>query len=333
MSNGNGNGTALELTQPERKERLIVRDDGPTAYLFDTARFEHTYRIAACMARASLIPDHLRGKKPEEAASNCLLIVNQAIRWGLDPFAVAPETYVVNGKLGFQGKLVAAVVNARAGLKGRLRYEFCGEGENRTITVIGQFTDESEPREVSLSVKQARTDNEMWKKDPDQKLVYSGVTKWARRHCPEIMLGVVTDDDFERMEETRQNQTMLADLSAKISGSRKPTQAEQADLPFNPPTPEEVASVESAESQPHDGPSEEEMVLADWYGEIERLDSISGVNSLEATATNSSLSEAGKVKIATACEVRRNAIRGSRGGKGKKDGLFDRDASATEAGI
>ena len=116
----------MSTDQPKTSEALIVRDTGPTAYLFDTARFQQMKAIAGSMARASLIPDHLRGKssnpEPKErateewqqTAANCLLVVNQSIRWGLDPFAVAPETYVVSGKLGFQGKLIAAVVNARA---------------------------------------------------------------------------------------------------------------------------------------------------------------------------------------------------------------------------
>jgi hypothetical protein len=37
----------------------------------------------------------------------------------------------------------------------------------------------------------------MWTSDPDQKLWYSGVLKWARRHCPEVVLGVRAEgEDF-----------------------------------------------------------------------------------------------------------------------------------------
>lgn len=41
----------------------------------------------------------------------------------------------------------------------------------------------------------------MWTSDPDQKLWYSGVLKWARRHCPEVVLGVrAEDEDFTQPE-------------------------------------------------------------------------------------------------------------------------------------
>ncbi len=198
---------STEITPAPSRSIRPVEDHSAAAHLFDTARFEHMFRIAKAMATATLIPDHLWKDKqgqlpPEQVQGNCFLIVNQSVRWGLDPFAVAPETYSVSGKLGFQGKLIAAVVNTRAGLQGRLSYSFEGKGEDLTVTVSGTFQGEAEPRTAALSVKDAKTGNEMWRKDPEQKLIYSGVTKWARRHCPEVILGVLTDDDVERIAES-----------------------------------------------------------------------------------------------------------------------------------
>lgn len=205
MSTGTAESTTITQSPSARVVR-VVEDTGPNCYLLDTGRFEHMQRIATLMSSASLIPEHLKLSKsgpltPQQVMGNCFLIVNQAIRWGLDPFAVAPETYVVGGKLGFQGKLIAALVNARAGLADRLNYTFAGRGDDLTITVAGRFEDEDQPRTITLRVGDAKTQNQMWTKDPEQKLVYSGATKWARRHCPEIILGVLTDDDLERMQE------------------------------------------------------------------------------------------------------------------------------------
>lgn len=220
---------------PERQTgiatRRVVEDDGPIAFLMDTARFEHLQRIALVMANSSLLPNHLRYEKgnannpllpAEVIAANCFRIVNQAMRWNFDPFAIIDETYMVGGKLGYQGKLVAAVVNARAGLNGRLNYEFDGQGDNLTITVIGTFKNDATERSLTLRVGDAKTDNQMWRKDPEQKLVYSGVVKWARRFCPEVVLGVVTDDDLDRMnastpaEEKPQTGSRTSSLLEKI---------------------------------------------------------------------------------------------------------------------
>ncbi len=177
--------------------------------LFDTARFEQMCRIAEVMASSTLIPDHLWQDKKgsfsfEQVRGNCFLIVNQAMRWGLDPFSVAPETYFSRGKMSYQGKLVAAVINTRAGIKGRLKYSYSGEGDDLTVTVSATFVGDDQPSTVTVSLKDAKTSNEIWLKDPKQKLAYNGAIKWARLHAPEVILGVHTDDDLERMEANKE---------------------------------------------------------------------------------------------------------------------------------
>jgi hypothetical protein len=190
------------VVAPKREIR-VVEDDSPLAYIMDTAKFEHCYRIAEAMSRASLIPQHLKGGTKEETAANCFLVVNQALRWHMDPFLIAPETYAIQGKLGYQGKLVAAVINTRAGLAEKLRYEFSGEKgtDGFTVTVSGRFEGEAEPRTVSVSVGQAKTQNQMWTKDPEQKLVYTGSIRWARRYAPEVVMGVMIEEDLDAIRE------------------------------------------------------------------------------------------------------------------------------------
>ena len=77
------------------------------------------WRLAKMMAISSLCPEHLKvdGNKNllplDTVIANCGRIVNQAQRWGMDPFAIIDETYIVKGKIGYQGKLVAAAEEER----------------------------------------------------------------------------------------------------------------------------------------------------------------------------------------------------------------------------
>lgn len=227
---------------PQKRDVLVVEDESPISYLMDTARFEHLQRVSRLMAMANLTPKHLQGANIDQTLANCFRVVSQAMRWGMDPFAVVDETFVVSGKLGYQGKLVAAVINARANLAQRLSCEFSGQGEARTIRIVGQFRVENSPRDITLSIAQAKTANKMWVTDPDQKLWYSGVVKWARRHCPEILLGVLTDDDLERMKESG-TCSAVADVAAKLHPQPDATITASAKL--NPqPTPEREPGVE-----------------------------------------------------------------------------------------
>ena len=48
---------------------------------------------------------------------------------------------------------------------------------------------------MTPKVKDAKTQNEQWSKNPDQMLMYSASRMWGRRYCPDILLGIVFDDE------------------------------------------------------------------------------------------------------------------------------------------
>ncbi len=226
------------------------------------AYYEHVKNVAGLLASGAFTPKHLISpQNPNRTIATCTRIVIQALRWDFDPFAVADETYEVHGRLGYQGKLIIAVVNARANLKGRLTFTYAGQNDDLTVTVSGQFADEDKPRTITLSVKQGKTANDMWKKDPEQKLAYSGAIKWARRHCPELVMGVRTVEDLESMTvdapKPRQasNLDELTDqisepvIDATPEPSPEPDDAEPGDtleaVPTYPPLTEIFAKVQS----------------------------------------------------------------------------------------
>lgn len=149
-------------------------------------------RLAEVMCKGRLVPKHL-----QDSPADCLMVIEQAARWGLSPFAVAQCTSVVSGKLMYEGKLVAAVVNARGAMAKRLDYEYAGAGEGRMVRTFGTVRGESTPREVWVKLVDVRTQNSMWRSQPDQQLAYSSARIWARRHMPELMLGIYADGDDE----------------------------------------------------------------------------------------------------------------------------------------
>lgn len=181
---------------PKRRADLIVSDPIP---ILDTARFEHMGRVATAMARASLIPDALVGETPDATHANCFLVVNQAVRWSMDPFALAQHSYSVRGKLGYEGKVIAAAINSDPRINGRLKYEYENEGKDRRVTVTGTFADTGETETIDGTVGDWATDNGNWNKSPDQMLAYRGAREWARRHMPDRLLGVYSDDEIDTM--------------------------------------------------------------------------------------------------------------------------------------
>ena len=149
-------------------------------------------RLAEMMAKGKMVPEHLRNP------SDMLMVIEQACRWGMSPFAVAQCTAIVRGRISYEGKLVSAAINASGILQGRLDYEFSGEGAARAVTARGALRGEDKPREVVVTLASAKTDNEHWKKSPDQMLSYHAARVWARRHAPEVMLGVYSPEEFDQ---------------------------------------------------------------------------------------------------------------------------------------
>lgn len=153
---------------------------------------DQAVRLAEMMARGKLVPQHLQG-----SPGDCLMVVEQAGRWGMSPFAVAQCTSVIQGKLMYEGKLVAAALHTSGALATRLSYDYSGDGASRSVRVSAVLAGETEPRFVDVRLADAKTTNGMWTKQPDQQLAYHGARVWARRYAPEVMLGVYAPEEME----------------------------------------------------------------------------------------------------------------------------------------
>lgn len=183
-------------------------------------------KFAEVMARADIaLPKHLRGN-----AGACMAVALQAMEWNLSPFAVASKSYAVNGAIAYEAQLIAAVVNTRSGIKGRLKYRYEGEGPSLTCTVTGTLDGEectyTSPPMGSITTK----NSPLWKSDPQQQLGYFAARSWARRHCPEVILGVYDRDEAEefRGPDNAKNITPVFDpLSDEPVASQRPADAHQ----------------------------------------------------------------------------------------------------------
>ncbi|MEI8609978.1 recombinase RecT [Enterovibrio sp. Hal110] len=202
---------------------VVARSDS----WMNTDTLTHLCRLAEMMAGSKVtVPSHLAGNN-----GDCLAVCMQAMQWGMNPFAVAQKTHLVQGNLGYEAQLVNAVITAMAPTKDRLEFEFFGPWER----VIGKFkmenspkgaryakqgwTDKDEegvgvrvfstlrgedkPRSIDILLMQCWPRNStQWATDPQQQITYVAVKKWARRYCPDVILGVYTPDELENSNVT-----------------------------------------------------------------------------------------------------------------------------------
>lgn len=331
--------TTVEETSPDAAtldqaiENTFRRAADPSELIFDDDKFASTLRFAKILAQQSILPKHLSHEKvngawkelsDEVKTANCFRVVNQASRWGVDPFAIIDLTYVVGGKLGYEGKCVAGILNSKAGLDEPMAYEFSGTGHDRTVTVTG--TKDGASKSIEMVFKDAATVDDkgnftkQWTRDPDQKLIYSGVLKWARRHMPEVLLGILTEDDLLRIEASenakskpRKRRKSVKQEDALTSSSR--LNEEPADEPKEPPAEKKPAEKAPAKSKAADKPAPKKEAkkppaedLPPWYVGLEAAladaASADAVQVIYDERVEQCASPAARAKLAQLCDER-----------------------------
>ena len=205
--------------------------------IFNVQALSQLTAFANLMADSQVtVPAHLAGKP-----ADCMAIVMQAMQWGMNPYAVAQKTHLVNGQLGYEAQLVNAVITSSSAIHGRFHYRYGGDWERCTRTKevsrektgkngkyisterVRDWTDEDEvglyiqvgailrgESEITwdkpLYLSQVVTRNSpLWVSKPDQQIAYLGVKYWARLYCPHVILGVYTPDELEQRTEREIN--------------------------------------------------------------------------------------------------------------------------------
>lgn len=177
----------LNTIQDSRTSSLaLITNDGNMSRLMTLAKMMSGSKVT--------VPKHLQGSE-----GDCMAIIIQATNWGMNPFAVAQKTHLVNGVLGYEAQLVNAVISASGAIVGGFEYEYKGEGlslECRVGAVVrgksaitwGQWL-----RNGDVTTR----NSPLWKTNPAQQLGYLQVKNWGRQYAPGAILGVYTDDELE----------------------------------------------------------------------------------------------------------------------------------------
>lgn len=207
--------------------------------IFSPSGLRQLQQFAAVMAEGvQMLPKHLAGKP-----ADCMAVAMQAAQWGMNPFAVAQKTHLVNGTLGYEAQLVNAVVTSSRAVQGRFKYEYGGDWDAymlhpdkqheaglfiRIGAVIRGETEITWGEPVYLAPITTRN-SPLWKTAPKQQIAYLAVKYWARLYCPEVILGVYTPDEFDapqpRIErDVTPPATSAAGLNSLING--KPAEKE-----------------------------------------------------------------------------------------------------------
>jgi hypothetical protein len=187
--------------------------------------FDRCTQVAIRLSDAKgFVPDHLVGNK-----AACFAVVVQSIVWRLSPYAVAACTYETpGGRIGYEGKLVQAVLEASGQLEGGITFVHYGDWnkikgnfaiekkKNRNgyenevpvarwspddeigvgVTVSAHLKKETAPRTLNFDLRTAFPRNStLWSLRPEQQICYAAVRAFANMVMPGLLLGVPIEGD------------------------------------------------------------------------------------------------------------------------------------------
>ena len=193
------------------------------AIMFNDRLYDRCKQIASVMARAEgFTPPHLIGK-----TEACFAVVTRAITWKLDPQAVAQSTYQTpGGRIGYEGKLVQAILENSGRLVANVDYELIGDwskingnfeikrsekGKDYAVpkwtrqdakaggcgvVVSAQVKGEAERRVLKFMLETCFPLNStLWATRPDQQIKYTACRAFANTVAPGILMGEPFDID------------------------------------------------------------------------------------------------------------------------------------------
>ena len=171
-------------------------DVSTVSLVLDGDKMATIFKLAEFMSKGvSTVPKHLQGN-----SADCMAVIIQASQWGLNPFAVAQKTHLINGVLGYEAQLVNSVLQTTKIVKGVFNYEYKGGGDSLECRVGAKTKDSGEDilygewlKTSDVTIK----NSPLWKTNPKQQIGYLQVKNWARKYYPSAILGVYTDDEIE----------------------------------------------------------------------------------------------------------------------------------------
>lgn len=211
-----------DLVKADSSYGLPVSGMAPgLAIMFNDALYERCKQIAHVMSKANgFTPRHLLGQ-----GEACFAVVTRSITWKLDPLAVAQSTYQTpNGAVGYEGKLIQAILENSGHLVGPVTFEHFGdwskiqgrwkkgksakgyeipvqgwtdEDENGLgVTVRAQVRGEERQREFSMLLRECYPRNStLWVLRPSQQICYTAARAFGNIAAPGLLMGVPFSGD------------------------------------------------------------------------------------------------------------------------------------------
>lgn len=178
------------IEQPlEKEEKFSV--------FASSAGFELAQRMAACLSKATFTPEIFRNN-----VSNCLIALELSNRLNMSVIMVMQNLHIIQGKPSWSSQFITALINNSGLFKTNLRYKISGEGNKKQCIAFAEDKDGNICESPAISLEMAAKEgwstktNSKWINLSDLMLRYRAAAFFGRLYCPEILLGLHSQDEL-----------------------------------------------------------------------------------------------------------------------------------------
>jgi hypothetical protein len=204
MNDPSSTSSALTKATPAPPPSPPAAVDISSGVFSGIAAFEAAQRMAQALCTSTMVPAEYRG---QQGLSNSLIALEIAARMGLSPLVVMQNMTPIHGKPSWSSSFLIATVNA-SGRFSPLRFVFDDKDKPSSCFAVARDKVTGEVLEgQTISTDMAK--QEGWWSRPDrygketskwqsmtgQMLRYRAAAFWVKVYCPEISLGLMTQDE------------------------------------------------------------------------------------------------------------------------------------------
>lgn len=181
----------------EKKELTVAPAETTLSVFSGEKNFKNAMQMATQLAKSDMIPTIYKNK-PE----NCIIALELSNRLKLSPFLVMQNMYIVQGKPSWSSSFIISCINGSGRFTGPLKFEM-DTGRTKCCAYATEKTSGEKLVGPLITMEMAQAEGWLgkngskWKTMPELMLRYRAAAFFGRLYCPEIINGMLTDDEAE----------------------------------------------------------------------------------------------------------------------------------------
>ena len=247
-------------------DSALATRDSDELKVFSLGGFEIAQRMAKSLAASTLVPKIYQG---QDGLANCLIALELANRMRISPMVVMQNMVPIYGRPSWSSQFLIGTVNA-CGRFSPLRYIFDNEDEPTSCYCEAKDLASGEilrGEKITIAMAKAQgwwsrkdskgAETSKWPTMTGQMLRFRAASWWVRVFCPEISLGLGTQEEAIDVEAVTVSEVPAAAIAPAVPEPLTHRAAEHAEAIAPAAEPTQAPETQPAEPKPEPAPAVE----------------------------------------------------------------------------